>query len=161
MKALSLTQPWASLVALGQKTIETRSWPTSYRGELAIHASQAMPRYAREALEFEPIRTLLMRANYGWAGRIRGLPLGSIVAVAQLVACYPTEGIRVSQWWPKEEGDRERALGDYSPGRWAWVLRDTRPLPSPVPCRGALGLWTVEPEVEATVRAQLGEGVLA
>ena len=40
MKALSLTQPWASLVADGRKTTETRSWLTHYRGPLAIHATK-------------------------------------------------------------------------------------------------------------------------
>ena len=39
MKVLTLHQPWASLVALGVKTIETRSWSTQYRGPLAIHAA--------------------------------------------------------------------------------------------------------------------------
>lgn len=43
MKALTLHQPWASLVALGVKTIETRSWGTSYRGPLAIHAGTTRP----------------------------------------------------------------------------------------------------------------------
>jgi len=36
MKAISLWQPWASMIASGKKTIETRSWPTSYRGDLLI-----------------------------------------------------------------------------------------------------------------------------
>ena len=45
MKALSLRQPWASLIANGHKTIETRTWRTRYRGPLAIHAS--MRPYAR------------------------------------------------------------------------------------------------------------------
>lgn len=43
MKTLSLWQPWASLVALGIKTIETRSWSTKYRGPLAIHAARRRP----------------------------------------------------------------------------------------------------------------------
>lgn len=38
MKAITLHQPWASLIALGVKTVETRSWNTNYRGTLAIHA---------------------------------------------------------------------------------------------------------------------------
>ncbi len=42
MRTLTLTQPWATLVALGAKTIETRSWQTSYRGPLAIHAGQGL-----------------------------------------------------------------------------------------------------------------------
>lgn len=40
MKAISLWQPWASLVAVGAKKIETRSWATKYRGSLAIHATK-------------------------------------------------------------------------------------------------------------------------
>ncbi len=64
MKALSLRQPWASLIADGRKTIETRTWRTRYRGPLAIHAS-ARP-YA-------------------------DLPTGGIVAVAWLYGCRPME----------------------------------------------------------------------
>ena len=64
MKALSLRQPWASLIADGRKTIETRTWRTHYRGPLAIHAS-ARP-YA-------------------------DLPTGGIVAVAWLCGCRPME----------------------------------------------------------------------
>lgn len=40
MKAISLKQPWANLVAEGKKTIETRKWKTSYRGELIICSSK-------------------------------------------------------------------------------------------------------------------------
>ena len=36
MKALSIKQPWASMIASGEKTIETRTWPTDYRGPLLI-----------------------------------------------------------------------------------------------------------------------------
>lgn len=40
MKALSVRQPWASMIARGEKTIEVRSWPTSYRGRLLICAAK-------------------------------------------------------------------------------------------------------------------------
>ena len=40
VKAITIWQPWASLVAVGAKTMETRSWPTKYRGPIAIHAAQ-------------------------------------------------------------------------------------------------------------------------
>ena len=40
MKALSIRQPWANLIASGQKTIETRKWKTNYRGDLLIVASK-------------------------------------------------------------------------------------------------------------------------
>ncbi len=52
MKALSLWQPWASLIALGVKTIETRSWATNYRGPLAIHAGLRRP----EMMHLPPLR---------------------------------------------------------------------------------------------------------
>src|ERR671916_581061 len=43
MKAISLWQPWASLVIIGAKVWETRSWSTTYRGSLLIHASAKKP----------------------------------------------------------------------------------------------------------------------
>ena len=46
MKALSLTQPWAELVVLGEKQWETRSWRTSHRGRIAIHAAKKFPAWA-------------------------------------------------------------------------------------------------------------------
>src|SRR6202030_2406661 len=48
MKALTLTQPWATLVAIGAKRIETRSWPTLYRGPLAIYAAKRFPKWAQD-----------------------------------------------------------------------------------------------------------------
>lgn len=41
MKALSLKQPWASMIASGEKTIETRRWYTSFRGDLLICSSKS------------------------------------------------------------------------------------------------------------------------
>lgn len=64
MKALSLRQPWASMIADGRKTIETRTWRTRYRGPLAIHAS---------------------------AHPYEDLPTGGIIAVALLYGCRPME----------------------------------------------------------------------
>lgn len=52
MKVLSLTEPYATLIKMGMKTIETRSWKTNYRGELYIHASSTkMKKEYRENLE--------------------------------------------------------------------------------------------------------------
>ena len=44
MKALTVKQPWAWLLIHGTKDIENRNWPTSLRGEIAIHAAKGMPR---------------------------------------------------------------------------------------------------------------------
>jgi hypothetical protein len=186
VKALSLTQPWASLVSLGQKRIETRSWPTSYRGELAIHASARFPVVDRILCLREPFASALVAGGVPetlWTDGSRGrgadwaaLPLGAIVAVAQLVGCISTEEVTSQQLARQpapyqwvidvrrtflEIPETECAFGDYSPGRYAWLLEDVRQLPTPVPCRGALGLWQVPPDVEAMVRQQLAEVVRA
>lgn len=43
MKAITIRQPWAGLIAVGEKVYETRSWPTKYRGPIAIHAGKSDP----------------------------------------------------------------------------------------------------------------------
>lgn len=141
MKALTLTQPWASLVALGYKRVETRSWPI-YRSQfstIAIHAAKGMPKAARDFAEVE--HTL---------GRIPGaIPRGAVVAVARLLDCRRTEEAAGMV------SGLERYLGDYSPGRWAWFLGYVYALSKPVPCRGALGLWELPAEIEAEIRVML------
>src|SRR3546814_14671667 len=77
LKAISLWQPWASAIALGHKSIETRHWPTKYRGELAIHAAK---RFGPDEREFASIERAL--------GRMPArLPLGALVSVLDLLAC--------------------------------------------------------------------------
>lgn len=75
MKALSLTQPWATLVATGAKQIETRSWSTKYRGPLYIHAAKGFPAYARE----------FAHEVYGNPAVLPYIPMGAIVGRAYLL----------------------------------------------------------------------------
>lgn len=127
MKALTLHQPWASAIAAGLKRYETRSWSTSYRGPLAIHAGKSVPPYAREFLSalLKQEREVLPEP----------MPLGAVVAIADLVTCHriTTGGLLVSPY--------ERSWGDWSDGRFAWELASVRVLTPPVPARGAQGLW--------------------
>lgn len=97
MKALTLWQPWASLMALGVKWIETRSWSTSYRGWLAIHAAARRPEIGLVlgdrvvgTLNGEPVL-------HGVATPLvtKALPLGSIVAAGRLVDVLP-----ITDRWP-------------------------------------------------------------
>jgi activating signal cointegrator 1 len=81
MKGLSLWQPWAQLVAIGAKKIETRSWGTDYRGPLAIHATKAFPASAKNLCMGTPFMDALMCAGYSGTYE---LPHGAIVAVANL-----------------------------------------------------------------------------
>jgi len=138
IKALSVMQPWATLIALGAKRIETRSWSTSYRGPLAIHASSRMSREAVLSLRAPPMREALAAGGYqqgsGPASNPCGLPLGVVIAVVTLVDVQ-----RITQQHVPAEP--ERSFGDYTPGRFAWFMRDVRCLPEPVEAKGALGLW--------------------
>ena len=165
MKAITLTQPWATLVASGEKQVETRSWKTSYRGPLAIHAAKGFPEWARELCEtdsFEqslwsdPCNLVNLRDETAedemfpppvW----QFLPTGCVVAVCSLVDVYPTEEVLPQVCIPPKPPYRqagalrirakEIAFGDYSPGRFAWVLENIRALPEPVRAKGALSLW--------------------
>jgi hypothetical protein len=139
MKALTLRQPYASLVAIGAKRIETRSWRTRYRGPLAIHAAAAFPSQARELCGHEPFRSALLAGGYEQAG---SLPVGLVIARCRLLACLPTSaeaGLEHDETPPA--GSAEWAFGDYSPGRFMWLLTDVESIEPPRPARGALGLW--------------------
>ena len=115
MKAITLWQPWATLVAIGAKCIETRSWSTTYRGPLAIHAAKS--KEGHDAFYKEPFHNELKAYHYH---RPTELPHGKIIAVCELVNILPTEEVR-----GLIEG-RELAFGDYSNGRWAWRLVNVR-----------------------------------
>jgi hypothetical protein len=79
------------------------------------------------------------------------LPLGCIVAIARLVDVVRTETLTALPFW-QGFSDDERAFGDYTPGRYGWVLESVEPFPEPVPCKGALGLWEVPyPQASAVV----------
>jgi activating signal cointegrator 1 len=166
MKALSLTQPWASLVAAGAKKIETRSFRVSHRGWIAIHAAKAFPGEAKRLCESR----MFCRAM-GWpespnpltqdwlddnAARIKGLPLGCVVAVARLLACVPTGVLLADRAYGADMTEQERAFGNYDTGRWGWILTDVKPLSRPIPAKGALGLWEWNGLDEAYQEAMLG-----
>jgi activating signal cointegrator 1 len=175
LKALSLYQPWASLVALGVKTIETRSWSTSYRGPLAIHAGRHVARMdeafsAWTALPlgiYEATRSTENPSRFPPGEQVRDpLPLGAIVATCTLVDVVPMVGYdgckndskhlcivnqsmllhsRLGEPWPDGETEHvvsdQRPYGDFTPGRYAWLLADIKPLAEPIPTRGRQGLW--------------------
>jgi hypothetical protein len=204
VKAITLWQPWASLVALGVKSIETRSWSTSYRGPLAIHAAKKVVKgpvgdyYAEtwyvvhdnfrcycEADGVGPPCTrgstrapcLTMREKL-----VTMLPLGAVVATCTLVDVVPTDAVlrhavggvpggrrssdlptALAEWpygravancWSQTRGrhdgpwdgprlvdHREWPYGDFSPGRYAWLLADIERLAEPIPAKGRQGLW--------------------
>ena len=138
MKALTLQQPWATLVAIGAKRVETRSWSTNYRGPLAIHAAAtiAMGDFVLWKLCMsEPFLAALKAAGIT---DLTDLPRGVILATASL---SHVQKIYIAN----RPNLPELAFGDYTSGRFAWYLDKVATLPEPVPARGALGLWEWKP----------------
>lgn len=174
MKAITLWQPWAQLVAVGAKRLETRSWSTKYRGPLAIHAGKAITNVERALVATEPFWGALRTAD-GFRYHEHNLPRGAVVAVAQLVAVAEivelaekrvalfldgpphqatkdqeniSEGVRalLGATPSRPFPALELAFGDFKPGRFAWVLEDVRLLPVPIHAKGRQGLWDWDPE---------------
>jgi hypothetical protein len=139
VKALSLWQPWATLIALGHKRFETRHWPTSYRGPLAIHAAKR--RMTDE--EHSYLLDLIYWEEIALPDPDE-FPLGVIVATATLVGVHHI-GVSVS---PDDQTELELEVGNWEAGRFAWELAGVRPLAQPIPARGAQGLWEWTPPAD-------------
>lgn len=132
MIALSIRQPWASLILKAGKDIENRQWPTKFRGRILIHASKGMTRdehedaivFAVAAIKADPRNTEATRRttlrDLGFA--FDDLPRGGIVGSVEIVGCVTDS---TSPWFV---------------GRYGFVLRDPQPLPF-TPWRGQLGLF--------------------
>lgn len=145
MKALSLWEPWAGLVAAGIKTVETRSWTTNHRGELAIAATAHAGGWTVWSDLPDDVRD-------AWPTS-RRLAHGHVVATCTLVDVIPVDRIVWTSRWPgwrlidRHGGARpfiafdQRPLGDFTPGRYAWLLDNIHPLDPPVPARGRQQLW--------------------
>lgn len=142
MKVISLWQPWASLIALGLKQIETRSWPTTYRGPLLIHAAKKWNRELEKLwCKWMPNTAVIEQSVVAsYAVRCDVVPLGAIVCQCELVDCREMDykflsidllGI----------GSKEEEFGDYRIGRHAWFLANVKPLKTPIPCVGRQGFF--------------------
>ncbi|MFE4671051.1 ASCH domain-containing protein [Streptomyces sp. NPDC056723] len=131
MKALTIKQPWAGLIAHGDKTTENRTWvlPERHVGtRILIHAGAAYDNTARH----------LGNELDAWQ-----LTPSAIVAVATLTGCHFSDGLCCTPWG--------------EPGVYHWTLDDVVVLPEPVPAKGALGLWTPDGEtVNAALRQETG-----
>ena len=141
MKALTVHNPWAWAIAHGGKDIENRTWTISAPGDVAVHAGLTLD---RQALGHPLIRAATTR----WLGGrspVGVLPweqsIGAVIAVVAVVGAHRNCDGSCSPW---------AVLG-----QWHWRLANVRPLPEPVPARGAQQLWPLPDDVEAAVRTQL------
>lgn len=150
-RAYSLTQPFATLVALGYKLKETRSKRTHYRGPLLIHASSTRNRWAREACQTPIIAAILAKHGLTYDTLPRGVLLCRVelLDVALITDLPAPAGVRTLSPTGPELSDTERAVGLYSEGRYAWLLSPPEVLPEPVPASGALSFWDATPALDA------------
>ncbi len=126
MKVLTLKEPFASLIGEGIKTIETRSWKTNYRGEIFIHASKS-----KIDSNDESVRVLL-NAMTGQ------LHYETIFLKCNLVDCILID--KDFAYEAEQSNKLNYLAGDYSEGRYAWVLEDVEYIPA-ITAKGKLGLW--------------------
>lgn len=134
MLALSIRQPWASLILKAGKCIENRNWPTKVRGRVLVHAAKGMTRdehedaiaFAVEAIKTDPRNAEATRRttlrDLGFA--FEDLPRGGIIGSVEIVDC-----VRASE-------------SPWFVGEFGFVLRDPKPMPF-TPWRGRLGFFDV------------------
>ena len=149
MIALSIRQPWASLILKAGKDIENRNWPTKVRGRVLIHAAKGMTRAEHEdgiAFAVDAINAAADRRNDAAAKRVTlrqlgfafdDLQRGGIIGSVEIVDCVTHSA---SPWFM---------------GEFGFVLRDPRPLPF-VPWRGQLGFFDVPASALPAAPAQEG-----
>lgn len=151
LRVLSLWEPWASWVAKGLKTYETRTWACRWRGPLLIHASLRVDGDARHAYADEEYSMLPDS-------------LGKVLALVELTDCHPIGGDEEAGYEPSPKMlaaamlDRlpQLLVADRAAGitRYAFKLEHLRPL-EPFALKGAQGLRRATPDVVERVRSQL------
>jgi len=124
MKALSIKEPFATLIRDGIKIYETRSFKTNYRGEIYIHASLTLSKSEN-----------VKKANKYLRSDIKP---GYILCKCELVDCIPMTKEFIDYI---NNETNESDYGRYELGRYAWKLRVIEILPEPIKAKGKLGIW--------------------
>lgn len=177
MKALTVQQPWAWAIIHGGKDVENRTQAWGYRGPLAIHAgARWSDRGARSPLVAAAYLNALEQG--GWRAVDRdgaienitrlGIPrdriqpdwFGAIIGVVDLVDVHLDQHHEVAGFQipaccesPWAESKYDEHGGRTRRDIVHLVLANPRPLTVPIPCRGALGLWTPPAEVLEQLQA--------
>lgn len=137
IKAISIWQPYASLIIKGFKLNETRGFPINYRGPLVIHAAKKPVSQVLKTLPEETVakmRELL--------GDLEDLPTGKVLGTVRVVDCVALDEDNIETL-----PETERMFGIYEPGRYAWCFgqKDRLELAFPQIVRGRQGLWGWDP----------------
>lgn len=145
MKAITVWQPWASLLATGKKHNETRSWRTNYRGEILIHAAKKPYSQIEPIIPPEDRKLIREELRLGYIDWRKRVPTGVIIGKAVLVDCFQIDEAYRRKL--QRENPAELAFGDYTIGRYAWVMADPVLFDEPIPAKGKQGLWNWEGEL--------------
>lgn len=138
MKLLTVRQPWAQAIFEAGKTIENRSFPTDYRGTVAIHAARADDdRALSHARTRDALRALLREHEQCDYDLEHGVILGTV----ELVVCAPRRQYitRANQWAQANAG-------------FYWQLDEPRKISPTIPIRGQMGLREVPEHIETVIR---------
>lgn len=148
VQALSLWQPWATLLAHGKKKVETRTWcypvgSSRLPQVVAIHATKGWGRGMTEEDFHLVCREPLYREALTECGYTHpeDLPRGCVVGLGLLEDCVSAEDLTTLACWSGLMTERERAFGGFSPGRFGWVFSRVRRFGAPIPYQGAQGIW--------------------
>lgn len=138
-KAISIKQPYATLLLMGIKKFETRSWKTKFRGEICIHSSKAVD---KEGMK-------ILKEVLGQKFNSLDFPTGAILGKIQILDCFQCvkkDNNRVLLDNGKEISNTESEyyFGDFSVGRYAWEIKPIIKFENPIYCNGKLGIWELE-----------------
>jgi len=163
LKLISIRPPWADAIACGAKRFETRSFGTSHRGALGIHAGAGDPLEILHCLQIPEFQKALsplvgtpldLNAEPTDHGvQMSHVHRGAIVAVCRLEMDFPMWELH-----PRAYRHEER-LGDFGHGRHAWMLTNVVRLEHPVPCHGQLGLFNCKADLRRQIWDALPQGV--
>lgn len=138
MRAITIKQPWATLIMRCGKDIENREWPTRQRGIVAVHTSARIQR-----ADIEDAAALMRGFIPKFSERIfveealrepARYPIGCIVGTVEIIDCVTQSD---SPWFC---------------GAYGFVLAHPVQFAAPIPCRGALGFWEVKQDIMPAMR---------
>lgn len=139
MKAITIMQPFATLIAINEKDNETRCWSTKYRGDLLIHAGKGKDYMF--LCDGEPFKSVLAKHGYSK----NNLSMGEIIDKVNLTNCIKIDSIQtmfdVSN---KKQNINETNFGDWDIGNYVWKLEDIEILKKHIPVKGQQRLWNYD-----------------
>jgi hypothetical protein len=140
MKTITICQPYAELILLGEKRVENRVWRTDYRGPLLIHAGKS--------------RT--------WLDSYEPLPVhmdfGGLVGICELAACFPARSIRARKV-PQKYWDLADDM--HVEGPYCWILDRVHRFPAMLELAGRQGLFDIDAgKIAATIKVMLETGAM-